>query len=269
LLRRGADHGQGIGTGGQDVVCGVRVRGGGRAAGGPPRPPSDRASGSGAVSRAGRAGAAPGAAVAGDRAGRSSARVAGPSTGGRGRPVLAMNETGIMRDVVLLGGSAGALAVLKTILSGLPARLPATLAIVLHRSATFESQLSELLGRGCLLPVREPADGEAIRSGHVYIAPRDVHMTVDRDHWRLTRGPKLHWLRPAVDPLFTSAAANYGKRVVGILLSGGGWDGVSGLLAIKAVDGLSIAQDPTEAPYDSMPMHAILDDHVDSILRAA
>jgi two-component system chemotaxis response regulator CheB len=180
-----------------------------------------------------------------------------------------MNESRVARDVVVLGGSAGALAALKTILGVLPARLPATLAIVMHRSATFESQLAALLGRICPLPVREPADGEAICSGHVYIAPRDVHMTVDRNHWRLTRGPKLHWLRPAVDPLFTSAAAHYGKRVVGTLLSGGGWDGVSGLLAIKSAGGLSIAQDPTEAPYDSMPMHAILDDHVDSILRAA
>ena len=179
-----------------------------------------------------------------------------------------MNESRVARDVVVLGGSAGALAALKTILAGLPARLPATLAIVVHRSATFESQLAGLLDRICPLPVREPVDGEPIRSGHVYVAPRDVHMTVERDHWRLTRGPKLHWLRPAVDPLFTSAAAHYGTRVVGTLLSGGGWDGVSGLLAIKAVGGLSIAQDPTEAPYDSMPMHAILDDHVDSVLRA-
>lgn len=180
-----------------------------------------------------------------------------------------MNEEGITRDVMVLGGSAGALTVVRTILAGLPARLPVTLAIVLHRSATFESQLPDLLGRGCPLPVREPADGETIASGHVYVAPRDVHMTVVGDHWRLTRGPKLHWLRPAVDPLFTSAAARYGKRVVGILLSGGGWDGVRGLLAIKAVGGLSIAQDPTEATHDSMPMHAILDDHVDGVLLAA
>ncbi|HEX6081510.1 MAG TPA: chemotaxis protein CheB, partial [Methylomirabilota bacterium] len=119
-----------------------------------------------------------------------------------------MNESRVARDVVVLGGSAGALAALKTILAGLPARLPATLAIVVHRSATFESQLAELLDRICPLPVREPVDGEPIRSGHVYVAPRDVHMTVERDHWRLTRGPKLHWLRPAVDPLFTSAAAH-------------------------------------------------------------
>ena len=179
-----------------------------------------------------------------------------------------MSETGISRDVVVLGGSAGALAALKTILAGLPAELPAMLAIVLHRSATFESQLAALLDRICPLPVREPADGEAICPGHVYVAPRDVHMTVDRDHWRLTRGPKLHWLRPAVDPLFTSAAVHCGRRVIGILLSGGGWDGVGGLLAIKSGGGLSIAQDPAEARYDSMPMHAILGDHVDSVLRA-
>jgi two-component system chemotaxis response regulator CheB len=179
-----------------------------------------------------------------------------------------MNEESITRDVVLIGGSAGALAGLRTILKGLPAGLPVILAVVLHRSATFESQLPQLLGSGCQLPVREPADEEIIRPGHVYIAPRDVHMTVDRDRWRLTRGPKLHWLRPAVDPLFTSAAAQFGKRVVGALLSGGGWDGVSGMITIKALGGLTIAQDPAEASHESMPVHAIRDDHVDSILRA-
>ena len=179
-----------------------------------------------------------------------------------------MNEEGITRDVVLIGGSAGALSVLRTILGGLPADLPVIMAVVLHRSATFESQLPQLLGSTCRLPVREPADDEIIRPGHVYIAPRDVHMTVDQDRWRLTRGPKLHWLRPAVDPLFTSAAAQFGKRVVGTLLSGGGWDGVSGLIAIKALGGLAIAQDPDEATHESMPVHAIRDDHVDSVLRA-
>src|SRR5690348_5233517 len=85
----------------------------------------------------------------------------------RGGPVLVMNESRVARDVVALGGSAGELAALKTILAGLPARLPATLAIVVHRSATFESQLAELLDRICPLPVREPVDGEPIRSGHV------------------------------------------------------------------------------------------------------
>lgn len=180
-----------------------------------------------------------------------------------------MNEEGVRRDVVLVGGSAGALAALKTILSELPAGLPVTVAIVLHRSATFESQLPDLLSHTSQLPVWEPADGDPIGRGVAYIAPRDVHMIVDGDRWRLTRGPKLHWLRPAVDPLFTTAAARFGPRAVGVLLSGGGWDGVHGLIAIKAAGGLSIAQDPTEASHDSMPMHAIVDDHVDGVMRAS
>lgn len=179
-----------------------------------------------------------------------------------------MNEQGLRRDVMLIGGSAGALAALKTILAELPPGLPVTMAIVLHRSATFESRLPELLGHTAQLPVREPEDGDPIGPGVAYIAPRDAHMTVDGDRWRLTRGPKLHWLRPAVDPLFTSAAARFGPRAVGILLSGGGWDGVNGLIAIKAAGGLSIAQDPAEASHDSMPMHAIVEDHIDGVMRA-
>src|SRR5262249_11197581 len=170
-------------------------------------------------------------------------------------------------DIFLLGASAGGLEALLGILKRLPADLSATLGIVLHRSPTFESMLVEILGRSTPLPVAEPADGDPICRGQVYRAPRDFHMSIQDDPWRLGRGRKVHWARPAVDPLFASAAARFGRRAVGILLSGGGSDGVSGLLAIKAGGGLAVAQEPWEAQTPSMPRHAIEEDHVDAILR--
>jgi len=178
-----------------------------------------------------------------------------------------INGDRTVRDMFLLGASAGGIKALIGILRLLPATLPATIGIVLHRSPTYESQLDGLLGRFSALPVGEPADGDPIKVGQVYIAPRDVHMSVDDHKWRLNRGPKMHFLRPAVDPLFTSAAASHGPRAVGVLLSGGGSDGVLGLLAIKAAGGLSVAQQPAEAQDPSMPQHAIAEDHVDAILR--
>ena len=93
-----------------------------------------------------------------------------------------------------------------------------------------------------------------------------MHLTVEADRWRLVRGPKVHWTRPAVDPLFASAADRYGPRCVGVLLSGGGSDGVAGLIAIKAMGGLSIAQNPAEAQAPSMPIRAIHGDDVDAVL---
>jgi two-component system chemotaxis response regulator CheB len=153
------------------------------------------------------------------------------------------------------------------ILSHLPDELPAVIAVVMHRSPTFDSQLVGLLSRKTALPVMEPTDGDVIAPGHIYVAPRDMHMTVDADRWRLVRGAKVHWTRPAVDPLFASAAERFGARCVGVLLSGGGGDGVAGLIAIKARGGLSIAQNPAEAQDPSMPVRAIHGDDVDAILN--
>jgi len=178
-----------------------------------------------------------------------------------------INKDRTVRDTFVLGASAGGIEALAGILKRLPATLSATVGIVLHRSPTFESQLDRLLGRFSALPVGEPADGDPIKVGQVYVAPRDVHMSMHDDRWRLYRGPKVHFSRPAIDPLFMSAAASRGRRAVGVLLSGGGSDGVLGLLAIKAADGLSIAQQPSEAQAPSMPRHAIDEDHVDAILR--
>jgi two-component system chemotaxis response regulator CheB len=178
-----------------------------------------------------------------------------------------INDDGVVRDLFLFGGSAGGLEAFLEVLKGVPQDFPATIAVTLHRSPVAESQLVDILARHAALPVNEPTDGEPIKAGHVYLAPRDFHLTIEGDRWRLARGLKIHRMRPAVDPLFTSAAAARGSRVVGVLLSGGGIDGVEGLIAITGKGGLSIAQQPEQARQPSMPVNAIREDDVDAVLR--
>ena len=178
-----------------------------------------------------------------------------------------INADRCARDVVVVGASAGGVPTLIALFAKLPRDLPAAVAVVLHRSPYHESNLSRVLARWANLSIVEPADGTALEGRRVYIAPRDHHMTLEDGRVRIHRGPKEHRTRPAVDPLFRSAADVYGPRVVGVLLTGGGEDGVQGLIRIKAAGGLSIAQDPNEAPFPFMPMNAIVYDSVDAVLQ--
>jgi two-component system chemotaxis response regulator CheB len=171
------------------------------------------------------------------------------------------------RDVVVIGASAGGVTALQTLFKALPSDLPAVVAAVLHRSPFHESILASVLGRCSTLPLSEPMHEEPVQLGRIYVAPRDHHMVFDGARLMLNRGAKEHYTRPAVDPLFRSAARWHARRVIGIILTGSGDDGVSGLITIKEAGGISIAQDPDEAPHDSMPQHAIERDHVDAILR--
>jgi two-component system chemotaxis response regulator CheB len=178
-----------------------------------------------------------------------------------------INKARTPRDIVTIGASAGGIEALIGLLEKLPATLPAAIAVVIHRPPMYQSQLARILDRRSALTVLEPADGDRVEPGNVYLAPRDHHLVFAEDVIRLNRGPQQHRFRPAVDPLFMSAAEVYGPRVVGILLSGGGADGVRGLIAIKARGGLSLVQDPSEARNPTMPASAIADDDVDAVLR--
>lgn len=179
---------------------------------------------------------------------------------------MIVNSERLPRTIITIGASAGGVEALRTLFSKLPIDLPATVLAVIHRSPTHVSGLTAVLAHRALIRVSEAVDGEPIEPGRVYIAPADAHLVIEADRLRLHRGPKVHFTRPAVDPLFTSAAAAYGARVVGVLLTGGGDDGVSGLIAIKAAGGLSLVQHPAEALVASMPLNAIAFDHVDAIL---
>jgi two-component system chemotaxis response regulator CheB len=171
------------------------------------------------------------------------------------------------RDVVVIGGSAGAVEALSEFLRGLPSDFDAAVAVVLHRHPSFVSSLALVFGRHSALEVTEPEQGDRFEPGRIYLAPRDRHMTVYDQTIQLNRQPRQHHTRPAIDPLFRSAASSYGNRVIGVLLTGNLSDGVGGLIDIKERGGLSLVQDPGQAPFPSMPKNAIIYDHVDLVFE--
>lgn len=179
---------------------------------------------------------------------------------------LSINPEKIARDVIVVGASAGGIRAVIEILSRLPDDLPAFIGVVIHRGAASTSNWSDVLGMKTKLRVVEPTDGDALTRGVVYIAPADCHMTFEHDSIALDGGAKEHRTRPAVDPLFTSAAIAYGRRVVGVVLTGGGHDGMQGLLDVTTAGGLSLVQKPSEAEHASMPEYAIAHDHVRAML---
>lgn len=161
------------------------------------------------------------------------------------------------RDIIVIGGSSGATAPLKTILGALPADLPAAVFIVLHIPARSLGILATVAAAAGRLPVHAALDGMAIAPGHVYLGVPDHHLILADGHLRLGRGPRENMARPAVDPLFRSAAAAYGPRVIGLVLSGLLNDGAAGLEAIKRCGGLALVQDPADAIADEMPLSAM------------
>jgi two-component system chemotaxis response regulator CheB len=162
-----------------------------------------------------------------------------------------------VHDVIVIGASAGGIAALREIVAGLPGDLPATILIVLHVNPTTPSALPAILDRATELEVRHARKGDRIRPGSVLIAPPDLQMTIADGFVRLERGPLEHGLRPAIDSLMRSAAAQLGPRVVGVVLSGMLSDGTAGLAAIKAAGGVTVVQDPATAAFASMPGNAV------------
>ena len=176
----------------------------------------------------------------------------------------AINTEGVKRDVIVIGASAGGVMALEELFGSLPARLPAAIAVVLHRS-TSPGELITVLARRSPLPVIEPKDSSAFRPGVIYLAPADHHLLFQHGGISAYRGPKEHSARPAIDPLFRTAAASYGQRVVGMLLTGAGEDGVSGLIAISQASGLTLVQDPDDAYMPYMPINAMRFDDVAAV----
>jgi two-component system, chemotaxis family, protein-glutamate methylesterase/glutaminase len=173
------------------------------------------------------------------------------------------------RDIIVIGASAGGIEALSTIVAGLPADFPAAVFVVLHTSADSPNVLANILDKAGPLPARYAVDGERIAPGRVYVAPADRHLLIEPTLVRLTQGPKENHFRPAVDPLFRSAAQTYGPRVVGVILTGGLNDGTSGLLAVKQLGGTAVVQDPREALIPAMPLSALQHVRVDHCLPLA
>ena len=167
------------------------------------------------------------------------------------------------RDIIVMGASAGGLSAFNRIIKHLPEQLNAAVFIVWHVSPYSTSILPEILNRAGKLKAKHPADGESIEMGKIYIAPPDHHLLLESGRIRLTKGPKENRFRPAIDPLFRSAAYAYGSRVVGVVLSGALDDGTAGLWAIKDRGGIAVVQDPAEAEQSSMPASALANVQVD------
>ncbi len=172
----------------------------------------------------------------------------------------------LKHDIIVIGGSAGAIAPLVQLVQSFPPDLPAAVFIVVHSSPKLPSFLPEILQHSGSLPVVHASDGIPIERGHIYVAPPDYHLLVKHDYMRVVFGPKENWFRPAIDPLFRTAATAYGNRVAGIVLSGLLYDGTGGLIEIKKQGGLAIVQDPQEAAVPCMPLSAIKHVTVDHIL---
>jgi two-component system chemotaxis response regulator CheB len=159
--------------------------------------------------------------------------------------------------MVVIGTSAGGLEALQALFRALPEDLGAAVLVVIHRTENTASLLPEILARVTNIPVESPEDGDLIRRGRIYIAPQGVHMMVEHGRIRLVRGPRENRHRPAIDPLFRSAATNFGPRVIGIILTGMLDDGTSGLMVVEAHGGVAVVQDPRTAMFPAMPQNAL------------
>jgi two-component system chemotaxis response regulator CheB len=159
-------------------------------------------------------------------------------------------------DVVVIGASAGGVGSLQRVVEHIPAEFPAAILIALHLPDGVRSMLPEILARAGNLPASHANNGP-ILPGRIYIAPGGFHLTLQRGRMLVTRGAREHGHRPAIDPLFRSAAVAYGRRVVGVVLSGMLDDGTVGLREIKRAGGVAIVQDPRDTEWPSMPQSAL------------
>jgi two-component system, chemotaxis family, protein-glutamate methylesterase/glutaminase len=160
-------------------------------------------------------------------------------------------------DAVVIGASAGGVEVLSVLLPALPATLRAPVFVVLHQPPDRRSVLTDIFRRKCALPVREAEDKEPIEPGTVYFAPPNYHLLIERGpSLALSIDDLVQFSRPSIDVLFQSAAEAYGRRLLGIVLTGWNEDGAAGLLAIRRARGITAVQDPATAEAPVMPQAA-------------
>lgn len=160
--------------------------------------------------------------------------------------------------LLVIGGSAGSLQVILSLLAAIGNDVPIPVLVVLHRNGVFESSLEELLSVRTGLPIREVEEKDVLRPGVVYICPADYHVLLEKDHtFSLDYSERIHFSRPSIDVTFRSAADVYGPALIGLLLSGGNADGAAGLVHIHQQGGITLVQDPLTADVPYMPQQAI------------
>jgi two-component system, chemotaxis family, protein-glutamate methylesterase/glutaminase len=161
------------------------------------------------------------------------------------------------QHVVVIGASAGGVEALLTLARGLRPGLPAAICIVLHQPRNAPSVMPKLMSRAGDLTVVHAEHDMALEAGRVYLAPPNQHLLIERGRLRLDHGPLENGHRPAVDPLFRSAAASYGSAVTAVVLSGSLDDGAAGCVLVKRTGGSVVVQDPDDALYGEMPRAAM------------
>jgi two-component system, chemotaxis family, protein-glutamate methylesterase/glutaminase len=175
----------------------------------------------------------------------------------------------VQRELVAIGASAGGVEALNTLVSRLPPELPAALLVAVHVLPTGPSMLPAILSRAGKLRATAATHGERIERARIYVAPPDHHLLVYDTQTHLSHGPRENGHRPALDPLFRSAARAYGRRAVGIVLSGTLDDGSAGLQMMRDHGATTVAQDPADALYAGMPKSAIASGAVQHVVAIA
>ena len=172
------------------------------------------------------------------------------------------------RDILAIGTSAGGVDALRFLASEFPSDFPASVLVVIHLPAHFESSLDAILTQAGPLPARFARDRMPMKPGRIYIGPPDSHMLADGEQLLLGQGPRENATRPAIDPLFRSVALCCGPRAIGAVLTGTLGDGASGLHTLQECGGLTVVQDPGDAAFAEMPEAALTKfkpDHVASL----
>jgi two-component system chemotaxis response regulator CheB len=174
----------------------------------------------------------------------------------------------VIPSYVVIGTSAGGVTALRKVLKEIPEDFPGAILVVMHVGEGGSVEwLAEQLRQVGRLPVNVAADGTVIRQGSVYIAPASTHLLIDKDRVRLGTGPREQYARPAIDVLFRSAASVFGRRVIGVILTGTLRDGTLGMRAVQEAGGITIVQDPKGAEASEMPRSAMKDLAVDYCLE--
>jgi two-component system chemotaxis response regulator CheB len=161
------------------------------------------------------------------------------------------------RDIIVIGASMGGIEALSSLVRQLPADLPASVLIVQHTWPESPGYLAQIISRNAALPAVTAANGMRAERGRIYVAPPNRHLLLTADGICVTFGPRENRSRPAIDPLFRTAAVNFGSRVIGVVLTGLLGDGVAGLLGIQRCGGVCVVQAPSDAAHPEMPTRAL------------
>jgi two-component system chemotaxis response regulator CheB len=161
------------------------------------------------------------------------------------------------KRLIAIGASAGGVEAVIQILAHLPNDLPAAIAVVVHHPIRHLSALASILDRAGRLEALDARDGEVLQPGRILVAASAHHLVIQAGRVWLLDCARVNKVRPSIDPLFQSAAIEYGQLLVAVILSGTGNDGSAGLVTVRRAGGLAVVQDPDDAAFADMPRHAL------------